>query len=783
MNKYEVLGVVGEGAYGVVMKCRHKETNETVAIKKFKDSEENEEVKRTTLRELKVLRMLKQDNIVELKEAFRRRGRLYLVFEYVEKNMLELLEDLPNGVPKPKLRNFIYQLIKAVQWCHVNDVIHRDIKPENLLISKNDVLKLCDFGFARAITGSGTAQYTDYVATRWYRAPELLLGGGYGKSVDVWSIGCILGELSDGQPVFPGESEIDQLYVIQKMIGPLPPEQMHLFNLNPRFRGLKFPTEIKPLTLKSKYQHSLAPDLLEFMEVTLKFESRKRLNINECAKHRAFKDSFNNKELNDEKDVDIVNDSWKEVQFENPSSSSDKENNRHRNAGGKFDNVKENNAANTGVEVSSKDAIIAVKADARRDITQNKKPAGKQDPGIEEQQSNTNLNSDSYQKPLESRTVKESLLPKSLESHQRITTKESHLMKPVKKMNSNELKLNVSNGSSKQYVKYKPSISSIYSNSIISAGNMNWSQHGAFPASNQRGMAHQKLPSNQQYPLLNQMAADQQTVREAISKPRYDFRDDTDEFPTNHQESSNTQNSYYDSREIPLNKQHKSEKKKRKKRQKHTIPLHQDTQQLEQPSQSRATKTPIVDLHSECKNVEESLSTQDQASKRRNPYYFNDNKCENEKAGPSVFSLQRPSRIDVKLQPFSFKAQNKTTKQSLNQKQQNINAISSSSDVRVIPPNQPLVTRRPSNEASDAESTLRICAPDRLQPVKRGPSRAAATLGFDTALVGGEQRLSRLSPEPLRPIQSNKTGSSFNDSEKDKMRRLIEKGYDKETFL
>ncbi|XP_017260516.1 cyclin-dependent kinase-like 5 [Kryptolebias marmoratus] len=85
MNKFEVLGIVGEGAYGVVLKCRHKETNELVAIKKFKDSEENEEVKETTLRELKMLRTLKQDNIVELKEAFRRRGKLYLVFEYVER--------------------------------------------------------------------------------------------------------------------------------------------------------------------------------------------------------------------------------------------------------------------------------------------------------------------------------------------------------------------------------------------------------------------------------------------------------------------------------------------------------------------------------------------------------------------------------------------------------------------------------------------------------------------------------------------------------------------------
>ncbi|KAK5907884.1 hypothetical protein CesoFtcFv8_005687 [Champsocephalus esox] len=125
MNKFEVLGIVGEGAYGVVLKCRHKDTNEIVAIKKFKDSEENEEVKETTLRELKMLRTLKQENIVELKEAFRRRGKLYLVFEYVEKNMLELLEELPNGVPTDKVRSYIFQLIRAIHWCHKHDIVHR----------------------------------------------------------------------------------------------------------------------------------------------------------------------------------------------------------------------------------------------------------------------------------------------------------------------------------------------------------------------------------------------------------------------------------------------------------------------------------------------------------------------------------------------------------------------------------------------------------------------------------------------------------------------------------
>ncbi|XP_008105494.2 cyclin-dependent kinase-like 5 isoform X1 [Anolis carolinensis] len=288
MNKFEILGVVGEGAYGVVLKCRHKETHEIVAIKKFKDSEENEEVKETTLRELKMLRTLKQENIVELKEAFRRRGKLYLVFEYVEKNMLELLEEMPNGVPPEKVKSYIYQLIKAIHWCHKNDIVHRDIKPENLLISHNDILKLCDFGFARNLSEGSNANYTEYVATRWYRSPELLLGAPYGKSVDMWSVGCILGELSDGQPLFPGESEIDQLFTIQKVLGPLPAEQMKLFYSNPRFHGLRFPAVNHPQSLERRYLGILSGVILDLMKNLLKLDPADRYLTEQCLNHPAF---------------------------------------------------------------------------------------------------------------------------------------------------------------------------------------------------------------------------------------------------------------------------------------------------------------------------------------------------------------------------------------------------------------------------------------------------------------------------------------------------------------
>jgi cyclin-dependent kinase-like len=116
-------------------------------------------------------------------------------------------------------------------------ILHRDIKPENLLVTEHNELKLCDFGFARVVENYGDV-LTDYVATRWYRAPELLVGDArYGPGVDLWAIACIMGELADGDPLFAGDSEIDQLFTIQKMLGPITPDHMHTFLENPRFMG------------------------------------------------------------------------------------------------------------------------------------------------------------------------------------------------------------------------------------------------------------------------------------------------------------------------------------------------------------------------------------------------------------------------------------------------------------------------------------------------------------------------------------------------------------------
>ena len=278
MNKYEVQGIVGEGAYGVVLKCRNKETAEIVAIKKFKENDDDEILRKTTLREVKILRMLRHNNIVSLKEAFKRKSKLYLVFEYVEKNLLEVLEEEPGGLDPEMVRVYIFQLVQAIHWCHSNSVIHRDIKPENLLINvRSKTLKLCDFGFARTLA-KPNEELTDYVATRWYRAPELLLGStNYTFAVDMWAIGCIMGEISDGQPIFPGDSEVDQLYIIQRVLGPLTSDHMDLFMTNPRFAGLKFPDMSRPETLQKKYLGKLSRRALGFMRALLVMEPGDRL--------------------------------------------------------------------------------------------------------------------------------------------------------------------------------------------------------------------------------------------------------------------------------------------------------------------------------------------------------------------------------------------------------------------------------------------------------------------------------------------------------------------------
>eukprot|EP00924_Labyrinthula_sp_SR-Ha-C_P006136 snap_masked-scaffold_54-processed-gene-1.54-mRNA-1 protein AED:0.24 eAED:0.26 QI:0/0/0/0.88/1/1/9/0/224 len=219
MNKFDVIKVIGEGAYGIVLKCINKKTGDFVALKKFKSDDEEAIVHKNIFREVRILRILRHQNIVHLIEGFKRKGQLYLVFELMDKNLLECLEANPKGFKAKLVKHYAYQLCAGIKYCHEKNVIHRDIKPENILVNKDHRLKLCDFGFAREIATAGEKDLTDYVATRWYRAPELLLQS---TTYDFTAIGCIIAELMNGQPLFPGETELDQVEMIVNCLGSIP---------------------------------------------------------------------------------------------------------------------------------------------------------------------------------------------------------------------------------------------------------------------------------------------------------------------------------------------------------------------------------------------------------------------------------------------------------------------------------------------------------------------------------------------------------------------------------
>ena len=198
MEKYKMVGSLGDGTFGKVTKAVNKKTGEVVAIKAMKQKFYNWE-ECMNLREVKSLRKLNHDQIVKLKEVIRVNNDLYFVFEYVERNLYQMMKDNNNQVDIKDIKNSMYQTFQGLAYIHKNGFFHRDIKPENILMT-GDKVKIADFGLAREIRSK--PPYTDYVSTRWYRAPELLLRStNYNSPVDIFAAGCILAELLLGRPL------------------------------------------------------------------------------------------------------------------------------------------------------------------------------------------------------------------------------------------------------------------------------------------------------------------------------------------------------------------------------------------------------------------------------------------------------------------------------------------------------------------------------------------------------------------------------------------------------
>lgn len=294
-SQYEIQEFVGKGSYGIVAAAIDIHTGERVAIKKISNVFEHVCEATRILREIKLLRLLRHPDIVEIKHIMlppcsREFKDIYVVFELMETDLDEVIAANDDLTPEHH-QFFLYQLLRALKYMHSANVFHRDLKPKNILANADCKLKICDFGLARVAFANApsTIFWTDYVATRWYRAPELCgsFFSKYTPAVDIWSIGCIFGELLTGKPLFPGKNAIHQLDLITDMLGAPSAETIsRVRNENSR-RFLNNMANKVPVSFSDKFPH-VCPLALDLLERLLAFDPRDRLSAEEALAHPYF---------------------------------------------------------------------------------------------------------------------------------------------------------------------------------------------------------------------------------------------------------------------------------------------------------------------------------------------------------------------------------------------------------------------------------------------------------------------------------------------------------------
>eukprot|EP00906_Rhabdomonas_costata_P021572 RCo031303 len=274
LTQYKVLCTVGDGAYGLVLKAQEVQSNDLVAIKrmkrKFYSWQECME-----LREIKSLRKLSHPNIVKLREVIRENDELFFIFEYCETTVYTQMKDLSNegkAFDENRIRSISYQVLSGLGHMHKHGFFHRDLKPENLLC-KGDIVKIADFGLAREIRSR--PPFTEYVSTRWYRAPEVLLRSvQYNSPIDLWATGIIITELYLLRPLFPGASESDQIFKICSVLGTPTPQTWHDAAKLAATMNFKFP-QFVPTPLSSLVPQA-CPEALQLIGDLLRYEPSKR---------------------------------------------------------------------------------------------------------------------------------------------------------------------------------------------------------------------------------------------------------------------------------------------------------------------------------------------------------------------------------------------------------------------------------------------------------------------------------------------------------------------------
>ncbi|KAF5941675.1 hypothetical protein HYC85_019317 [Camellia sinensis] len=295
-GRYRIEEVIGKGSYGVVCSAYDSHLGEKVAIKKINDIFEHVSDATRILREIKLLRLLRHPDIVEIKHILLPPSRrefkdIYVVFELMESDLHQVIKANDDLTPE-HYQFFLYQLLRGLKYIHTANVFHRDLKPKNILANADCKLKICDFGLARvAFNDTPTAIFwTDYVATRWYRAPELCgsFFSKYTPAIDIWSIGCIFAELLTGKPLFPGKNVVHQLDLMTDLLGIPSPESIARIRNEKARRYLSSMRRKRPIPFCQKFPNA-DPRALCLLEKMLAFDPKDRPSAEEALADPYFK--------------------------------------------------------------------------------------------------------------------------------------------------------------------------------------------------------------------------------------------------------------------------------------------------------------------------------------------------------------------------------------------------------------------------------------------------------------------------------------------------------------
>jgi len=290
MHKYRLISKKGEGTFSEVLKAQCIKNGRYVAIKCMKSHFDSLEHV-NNLREVQALRRLSPHaNIVKLIEVLydQPTGRLALVFELMDMNIYELIRGRRHYVAEDRIKNYMYQLITAMDHMHRNGIFHRDIKPENILITE-DALKLADFGSCRGIYSK--QPYTEYISTRWYRAPECLLTDGYyNYKMDMWGVGCVFFELVALFPLFPGTNELDQIHKTHNITGTPSPEVLAKIKRRSTASHMNFNFPPKVGSGIAKLIPHFSREGIDLIERTLAYNPDDRLSAQQALRHPYFRE-------------------------------------------------------------------------------------------------------------------------------------------------------------------------------------------------------------------------------------------------------------------------------------------------------------------------------------------------------------------------------------------------------------------------------------------------------------------------------------------------------------